>query len=69
MKQRYKTQHPCDLLGLKRVNFLTGSHPVYYNTPELREYDGIELGELVKITSGKRHGWYKSNVGLVRKPL
>ena len=30
---------------------------------------GIEIGNLVKITSGKRHVWYESNLGIIRKPL
>ena len=29
----------------------------------------VELIKLVKITSGGMHGWYQSNVGLIRKPL
>lgn len=29
----------------------------------------IKVGKLVKVTSGKRHGWYESNIGLIRKPL
>ncbi len=26
------------------------------------------LGELVRVTPGKHHAWYKSNVGIIRKP-
>lgn len=29
----------------------------------------VEIGELVKVCSSKRHGWYNSNVGLIRKPI
>ncbi len=29
----------------------------------------VEVGELVRVTPGGRHGWYESNVGLIRKPL
>ena len=29
----------------------------------------VEIGKLVKITSGGRHGWFESNVGWIRKPL
>lgn len=28
-----------------------------------------EIGKLVRITPGGRHGWYESNVGLIRKPI
>ncbi|MFA5312469.1 MAG: hypothetical protein WC375_04000 [Methanomassiliicoccales archaeon] len=27
------------------------------------------LGNLIKICSGKRHAWYESNFGPVRKPV
>ncbi len=29
----------------------------------------VVLGELVKLCPGKRHGWYQSNVGVIRKPV
>ncbi|MFA6568120.1 MAG: hypothetical protein WCS96_07905 [Victivallales bacterium] len=29
----------------------------------------ISLGNLISVCPGKRHGWYESNVGPVRKPL
>lgn len=30
---------------------------------------GVRVGTLVRKTSGGRHGWFESNVGLIRKPL
>lgn len=27
------------------------------------------VGDLVKVCPGKRHAWYNSNVGLIRKPI
>jgi hypothetical protein len=27
------------------------------------------VGRLVEVTSGGSHGWYESNVGLIRKPI
>lgn len=29
----------------------------------------VVLGKLVKLCPGKRHGWYESNVGIIRKPV
>ncbi len=29
----------------------------------------VVLGPLVKLCPGKRHGWYQSNVGVIRKPI
>jgi hypothetical protein len=29
----------------------------------------VILGEIIKITSGKNHAWYESNVGKIRKPI
>lgn len=29
----------------------------------------VHLGKLVKVTPGGRHAYYKSNFGLIRKPL
>ena len=29
----------------------------------------VVLEKLIKVTPGKHHGWYKSNVGIIRKPL
>jgi hypothetical protein len=29
----------------------------------------VKIGKLVRVTPGKRHGWYESNIGLIRKPL
>jgi hypothetical protein len=29
----------------------------------------VILGKLIKITSGRRHAWYDSNVGIIRKPI
>lgn len=29
----------------------------------------VILGPLVKLCPGKRHGWFESNVGLIRKPV
>jgi len=28
----------------------------------------IVLGDLVKVCPGKRHAWFNSNIGVVRKP-
>lgn len=27
------------------------------------------VGKLLKITPGKRHAWYESNVGVIRKQI
>ena len=29
----------------------------------------LRIGKLVKLCPGKRHGWYDTAIGLVRKPL
>lgn len=29
----------------------------------------VVVEKLVKVTAGGSHGWYESNVGLIRKPL
>lgn len=29
----------------------------------------VILGKKIKVTSGGRHAWYESNVGVIRKPL
>ena len=29
----------------------------------------VFLGNLIKTTSGGRHGWFESNIGVIRKPL
>lgn len=29
----------------------------------------VKIGKKIKITPGKRHAWYDSNVGVIRKPL
>lgn len=29
----------------------------------------VSIGNLVRVTPGKRHAWFESNVGLIRKPL
>lgn len=29
----------------------------------------VTLGKLIKLTPGKRHGLFESNVGVVRKPI
>lgn len=29
----------------------------------------VKVGKLIRVTPGGKHGWYESNVGLVRKPL
>lgn len=29
----------------------------------------VLINKLDRVTPGKRHGWYKTNVGLIRKPL
>lgn len=29
----------------------------------------VEVGQLIKVTAGGKHGWYESNVGNIRKPL
>ena len=29
----------------------------------------VEVGNLIKVTPGKRHACYESNVGKIRKPL
>jgi len=29
----------------------------------------VRVGPLVRTTPGLRHGWFESNVGLIRKPL
>jgi hypothetical protein len=29
----------------------------------------VSVYELVRVTAGGRHGWFKSSVGLIRKPL
>lgn len=29
----------------------------------------VQLGKLIRVTPGKKHGWYESNVGVIRKPL
>ena len=28
----------------------------------------VVVGKLISITPGKRHAWYESNVGNIRKP-
>jgi hypothetical protein len=29
----------------------------------------VKIYNLIKVTAGHHHGWYKSNVGIIRKPL
>ena len=29
----------------------------------------IKIGKLIKVTPSKRHAWYESNIGPLRKPL
>ena len=29
----------------------------------------VRVGKLIKKTAGGRHGWYNSNMGVIRKPL
>lgn len=35
----------------------------------MREKVKVKVGKLIKITSGERHAYYESNVGIIRKPL
>lgn len=36
---------------------------------ENKDHTKVVLKKLVKITPGKTHAWYDSNIGLVRKPI
>lgn len=29
----------------------------------------VSVGEVISVTPGQRHAWFKSNVGPVRKPV
>ena len=29
----------------------------------------VKLGKLIRKTPGGRHGWFESNVGIIKKPL
>jgi hypothetical protein len=29
----------------------------------------VEIGALIRTCSGKRHAWFQSNIGPVRKPI
>jgi hypothetical protein len=29
----------------------------------------VEIGKMISVCSGKKHAWYESNVGKIRKPL
>ncbi len=29
----------------------------------------VSLGTMIRKTAGGRHGWFESNVGIIRKPL
>jgi uncharacterized protein affecting Mg2+/Co2+ transport len=43
-----------------------GFKPMAEKVKRIREK--AVIGELVKVCPGKRHAWYSSNVGLIRKP-
>jgi len=34
----------------------------------LKFWKKVRIGKLVSICSGRRHAWFHSNVGLLRKP-
>lgn len=29
----------------------------------------VRIGKLISVCPGKRHAWYESNVGIIRKPV
>ena len=34
-----------------------------------RDPKGVAIGQLTRICPGKRHAWFESSVGAVRKPI
>ena len=40
---------------------------VAHFVPTFREE--VMLGPLIRKTAGGNHGWYESNVGIIRKPI
>lgn len=60
----------AELEGVKEMR------PYDYRTCKRRALDEranprvrVEVGELVRVSPGGKHGWYKTNVGVIRKPL
>ena len=37
--------------------------------PKKKVAQKVVIGKLVKVTPNGRHGWYETNIGLIKKPI
>ncbi len=57
----------------KRFNFkmlsLKLMMPIMMPKAVKKIFATVQIGKLISVCPGKRHAWYESNVGPVRKPI
>lgn len=49
--------------------FVSRDKPHYQKAKPRPRKVKVVLENLIRITSGRNHAWYESNVGIIRKPI